>query len=137
MKLFAKPPHSGVKTVIYPAVFGFLMIALWQAGILHRPLHTSTVILPVPTKIIEIINNNGTAIWQNTKITLSVIIPGLIIGSVIGYILSVLACFSPRFGGTGLTVIAAVSARADSCFIDGYAPVDKESEHRCIGKGAM
>lgn len=110
MKLPAKPPHSGVKAVIYPVAFGVLIIALWQGGILHRLLNTSAVILPVPTKIIDIINDNGTAIWQNTKITLSVILPGLIIGSVIGYILSVLACFSPRFGGTGLTVIAAVSA---------------------------
>ena len=110
MRLPAKPRFGGVKAVVYPAAFGALIIALWQTGILHRLLNTSEVILPVPTKIAEIINDNGAAILQNTRITLSVIIPGLIIGSVIGYILAVLACFSPRFGGTGLTVIAAVSA---------------------------
>ena len=110
MKLPSKPRHNSAESVIYPVIFGALIIALWQTGVLHKLLNTSTVILPMPTKIIEIIGNNGTAVLQNTKITLSVIIPGLIIGSVIGYILSVLACFSPRFGGTGLTVIAAVSA---------------------------
>ena len=36
MKLPAKPPHSGIKAVIYPVAFGVLIIALWQAGILHR-----------------------------------------------------------------------------------------------------
>lgn len=110
MRLPSRPPHSSIKAVIFPVVFGALIIALWQAGILHWLLNTSSVILPVPTKIIEIINDNGAAIWQNTKITLSVIIPGLVIGSVVGYLLSILACFLPRFGGTGLTVIAAVSA---------------------------
>lgn len=110
MKLPSKTAHSGAKAVIYPLVFGVLIIAAWQTGLLHKLFNTSTVILPMPSKIIEILGDNGAAIWQNTKITLSVIIPGLIIGSIIGYILAVLACFSPRFGATGLTVIAAVSA---------------------------
>ena len=64
----------------------------------------------MPTKIMEIMSSNGEAIWQNTAATLSVVIPGLVVGSVIGYLLAVLACFSPRFGATGLTVIAAISA---------------------------
>ncbi len=110
LKLPSKVPHSGIKSAAYPILFGVLFIVMWQTGILHKILGTSTVILPMPGKIIEILLDNGAAVMQNTKITLAVVIPGLVIGSAIGYVLSVLACFSPRFGATGLTVIAAVSA---------------------------
>lgn len=110
MKLPSKVKQSGVKSFVYPVVFGVLVMVLWQTQILHKLLNTTTTILPLPTKIVEIIGDNATAIWQNTAVTLAVIIPGLIIGSIIGYILSVLACNSPRFGATGLTIIAAISA---------------------------
>lgn len=110
MKLPATAKHSGVKSVVYPIVFGALALTLWQTGVLHKLLHTTTTILPLPTKIIEIIGDNAAVIWQNTSVTLSVIIPGLVIGSVIGYLLAVLASNSPRFGATGLTIIAAISA---------------------------
>lgn len=110
MKLPSKGRYSGIKAVACPIVFGALIITLWQTGALHKILNTTTVILPMPTKIMEIMSSNGEAIWQNTAATLSVVIPGLVVGSVIGYLLAVLACFSPRFGATGLTVIAAISA---------------------------
>lgn len=110
MKLPSTTKHNGVKSVVYPIAFGVLILTLWQTGVLHKLMHTTTTILPLPTKIIEIIVDNATTIWQNTCITLAVIIPGLIIGSLIGYLLSMLACNSPRFGVTGLTIIAAISA---------------------------
>ena len=110
MKLPTAAKHSGVKSVVYPLTFGVLVMTLWQTGLLHKLLNTTTTILPLPTKIIEIIGDNAAAIRQNTFATLSVIIPGIVIGSVIGYLLSVLACNSPRFGATGLTIIAAISA---------------------------
>ena len=110
IKLPSKVKHSGVKSVVYPIVFGLFVLTLWQPGVLHKILNTTTTILPLPTKIIEIIGDNAASIWKNTADTLSVIIPGLIFGSVIGYLLSVLACNSPRFGATGLTIIAAISA---------------------------
>ena len=109
IKLPSKVKHSGVKSVVYPIVFGLFVLTLWQTGVLHKILNTTTTILPLPTKIIEIIGDNAASIWKNTADTLSVIIPGLIIGSIIGYLLSVLACNSPRFGATGLTVTVSES----------------------------
>ena len=111
MKLPSKGRYSGIKAVACPIVFGALIITLWQTGALHKILNTTTVILRMPTKIMEMMSSNGEAIWQNTAAPyLAVVIPGLVVGSVIGYLLAVLACFSPRFGATGLTVIAAISA---------------------------
>lgn len=110
MKLPAKPKHAGVKSVLYPVLFGVLLMVLWQTQVLHKLLHTTTLILPLPGKIVSVLAGNAPAVWQNTQVTLAVLLPGLAIGSLIGYGLSVLASHSPRFGATGLTVIAAVSA---------------------------
>ena len=101
---------SSATSVLYPLLFGVLLIALWQGQILHKLLNTTTLILPLPTRILSVISENLSAIAQDTWATLSVILPGLILGSVIGYLLAVFATNSPRFGATGLTIIAAISA---------------------------
>ena len=99
-----------VTSVLYPLLFGLLIIALWQGQVLHKLLNTTTLILPLPTRIISVISDNFPAIAEDTWATLSVIIPGLLLGSVLGYLLAVFATNSPRFGATGLTIIAAISA---------------------------
>ena len=101
---------SAVKSVVYPLIFGAIFIVMWQTQLLHKILHTTTVILPLPSKIIGIIGDNFQAVWSNTLDTVAVIIPGLILGSIIGYLLAVFASNSPRFGVTGLNIVAAISA---------------------------
>ena len=96
--------------VLYPLLFGVLLIALWQGQILHKLLNTTTLILPLPTRILSVISDNLPAIAADTWATVSVILPGLVLGSIIGYLLAVFATNSPRFGATGLTIIAAISA---------------------------
>ena len=105
-----KSKASAIKSVIYPLVFGVIIITLWQTQVLHKLLNTDTLILPLPTRILEIIKDNFSTIWENTSDTLIVVIPGLIAGSIIGYLLAVFATHFPRFGTTGLTIIAAISA---------------------------
>lgn len=106
----SKARFSSVTSVVYPLLFGVLLIALWQGQILHKLLHTTTLILPLPTRILSVIADNLPAIAQDAWATLSVILPGLVLGSIIGYLLAVFATNSPRFGATGLTIIAAASA---------------------------
>ena len=101
---------SSVTAVLYPLLFGVLLIALWQGQVLHKLLNTTTLILPLPTRILSVIAENLPAIANDTWATVSVILPGLAIGSVIGYLLAVFATNSPRFGATGLNIIAAISA---------------------------
>lgn len=96
--------------VLYSLLFGVLLIALWQGQILHKLLNTTTLILPLPTRILSVISDNLPAIAADTWATVSVILPGLVLGSIIGYLLAVFATNSPRFGATGLTIIAAISA---------------------------
>lgn len=101
---------SSVTTVLYPLLFGILILALWQGEVLHKLLHTTTLILPLPSRILSVLADNLPAIAGDTWATLSVILPGLILGSILGYLLAVFATHSPRFGATGLTIIAAISA---------------------------
>lgn len=101
---------SSVTAVLYPLLFGVLLIALWQGEVLHKLLHTTTLILPLPTKIVSVVFDNLPAIAADTWATLSIVLPGLVLGSVLGYLLAVFATNSPRFGATGLTIIAAISA---------------------------
>ncbi len=101
---------SSVTSVLYPLLFGALLIALWQGQILHKLLNTTTLILPLPTRILSVISDNLPAIAADTWATVSVILPGLVLGSIIGYLPAVFATYSPRFGATGLTIIAAISA---------------------------
>lgn len=101
---------SSLTSVIYPVLFGVLIVVLWQNEVLNRLFNTTTLILPLPSTIFTVIGDNTAAIWADTSSTLSVILPGLIIGSILGYLLAVAATNSPRFGGTGLTIVAAISA---------------------------
>ena len=89
---------SSVTAVLYPLLFGVLLIALWQGQVLHKLLNTTTLILPLPTRILSVIADNLPAIANDTWATVSVILPGLVIGSVIGYLLAVFATNSPRIG---------------------------------------
>lgn len=101
---------SAVTAVLYPLLFGVLIIVLWQTEVLHRLLHTTTLILPLPSRILSVLADNLPAIAEDTWATLSVILPGLVLGSILGYLLAVFATHSPRFGATGLTILAAISA---------------------------
>lgn len=101
---------SSFTAVLYPLLFGVLILALWQGEVLHKLLHTTTLILPLPTRIISVLADNLPAIAGDAWATLSVILPGLVLGSILGYLLAVFATHSPRFGATGLTILAAISA---------------------------
>ncbi|MFQ9093061.1 MAG: hypothetical protein ACLR5S_01285 [Ruminococcus sp.] len=49
---------DAVTTVAYPLLFAVLLIAAWQTKLLHRLLHVDTFILPIPTRILTIIQEN-------------------------------------------------------------------------------
>lgn len=101
---------SAAKSILYPVLFGVAILVLWQTGVLHKALNTTTLILPMPTKIMAIIADNHTSIWANMQDTLTVVLTGLALGSILGYLLAVFATNFPRFGGMGLNIVAAISA---------------------------
>lgn len=97
-------------TIILPVLFGILILALWQGQVLHKLFRTDTYTLPLPTKIGSIFVENLDKIWENTVSTVSVAFIGLVLGSLLGYLVAILASFFPRFGKGGLSIIGAFAS---------------------------
>lgn len=105
-----KVQFGSVTSVLYPLLFGVLIVGLWQGGILHKLLNTDEYILPVPSRILQIIADNSDKILSNVSASLIVILLGLLFGSLLGYLAAVGATFFSKFGKGGLTVISAFNA---------------------------
>ena len=101
---------DSVTSVLYPLIFGIIIILMWQTGILHRLLNTDEYILPYPTRIFTIIGDSMSNIMSNVGASMLVIVIGLVLGSVLGYLIAIGATVSPRFGKGGLTVVSAFNA---------------------------
>ena len=99
-----------VSTILYPVAFGALIVILWQTGILHKILGADTFTLPLPGRIFTIIQDNQALIMTNVQATLIVALGGLALGSLIGYLLGVLAAVFTKWGKGGLTLASAFNA---------------------------
>ena len=106
----AKKQLESVTSVVYPLVFGIVIVCMWQTGALHKLLRTDEYILPYPTRIFGIVAANTDKIMPNVGASMFVIIIGLLLGSLLGYAAAIGATLSPGFGKGGLTVISAVNA---------------------------
>ena len=96
--------------VLLPLGAAVLLFVLWQTQVLHKLLGTDTITLPLPTRIGEIISQNTSAISQHIEITLTVALGGLLLGSLLGYGIAVIATVFPKWGAGGLTIVSAFNA---------------------------
>lgn len=99
-----------VSTIVYPVVFGVILVVLWQTQVLHRILGTDTFTLPLPSRINSIIADNIGVIMVNVGSTVFVALAGLLLGSLFGFILAMIAAMSPHWGAGGLTIATAFNA---------------------------
>lgn len=99
-----------IGTVVYPVLFGILILVLWQAGVLNRALHADAFTLPLPSRILTIIADNWGSILVNVRATLIVALGGLLLGSLLGYLLGIIATVFPKWGRGGLTISSAFNA---------------------------
>jgi len=107
---YRKLNNSMVATIVYPILFGVLIVVLWQTQVLHAILGADTFTLPLPGRIYHIIADNWAAIMKNVWATIIVAICGLIAGSLLGYGLGIIATVFPKWGSGGLTIAAAFNA---------------------------
>ena len=105
-----KPDKDKIMTVVYPVLFGILILILWQTESLHKIIGADTFTLPLPGRILGIIGDNFPKILLNVRATVMVAAGGLILGSLFGYLLAIIASGFPKWGSGGLTVIAAFNA---------------------------
>ena len=110
IKQSRKINSGSISTIIYPVLFGIIVILLWQTQLLHKLINADTFTLPVPSRIIKIVYENFPSILKNVKATVTVSLGGLVMGSVLGYLLAMVASAFPKWGPGGLTVVAAFNA---------------------------
>ena len=96
--------------IILPVLLALLIFILWQSQVIHAILRTDVFTLPLPTRIVAIIHDNWSAMLVNIKSTVMVSAIGLIVGSVLGYLVAVLATIAPKWGGAGLPIVSAFNA---------------------------
>ena len=101
---------QAASTVILPILLGALIFTLWQTQVLHALLKTDTFTLPLLDRVGTIIFENLGKIWTNVVATMTVAIIGLVLGSLLGYGVAVLAALFPRTGKGGLSVIGAFAS---------------------------
>ena len=99
-----------ISTFLYPVAFGVLIVVLWQTGLLHKLLGADAFTLPLPGRIFTIIEENTPLIMGNVRATLIVALGGLTLGSLIGYLLGVVAALFSKWGKGGLTLASAFNA---------------------------
>jgi NitT/TauT family transport system permease protein len=91
-------------------LFGVLIVVLWQTQVLHKILGADTFTLPLPGRILNIIGDNTGTIMENVYATVIVALSGLVLGSLVGALLGVIATLFPKWGSGGLTIVAAFNA---------------------------
>ena len=102
--------RSAVQSVLLPVAFGGVLITAWQTGLLHKLLNTDEYVLPYPTRILTIIGENTDKIMENVWASLQVALLGLLLGSVIGYLIAVFASSFRKLGSGGLTIVSSFNA---------------------------
>lgn len=109
-KIHFKLDKQSVSTVLYPIIFGIFLLILWQTELLHKIIGADTFALPLPGRIMNIILENGLTIMKNVNATVIVAIGGLICGSLLGYLLGIIAALFTKWGVGGLGIASAISA---------------------------
>ena len=99
-----------ISGVALPLLFGIVLVVLWQTQVLHAWIGTDTITLPLPTRIGEIIAENSETIWGHVQITLVVTLGGLVMGSILGYLIAIIATMFSKWGAGGLTIVSAFNA---------------------------
>ncbi len=99
-----------ITSILYPVGFGVLIFILWQTQVIHMITGADTFTLPLPSRIGKIIFENISTIMSNVNATLIVAIGGLLAGSILGYILAIIATVFPKWGIGGLSISSALSA---------------------------
>ncbi|MGN0739477.1 MAG: ABC transporter permease [Treponema sp.] len=101
---------ESVKSVLYPVAFGLILILLWQFQILHSLLGTDTFTLPLPSRIINILVDNFGKMTGDIKATVFVALGGLVLGSLLGFVIAMIAAMFSHWGKGGLSLATAFNA---------------------------
>jgi NitT/TauT family transport system permease protein len=109
-KFFKSRQFQAFLSVFLPLAAGVIFVAMCQAQVVHKIFGLDTVTLPLPSRILTIIAENLPKFAENSAYTALEAVTGLVAGSVIGYLIAVIAVVFKRFGKGGLTIVSAFNA---------------------------
>ncbi|MFV0528543.1 MAG: ABC transporter permease [Lachnospiraceae bacterium] len=99
-----------IKKIFWLVLVGAIFIAIWQGGLIHEALGFKPFQLPTPLQILETLSTNMSKALSDTFVTVSGALTGLLIGSLIGFGVAVIATMFPKWGYPGLSIISAFNA---------------------------
>lgn len=99
-----------IKKILWPLLFGVVMVTIWELGLLHLLFDLKPFQLPVPSEIVTTLYHNFSKAMTDCAITISGAIIGLIIGSSLGFLIAMIATFFPKWGYGGMILITAINA---------------------------
>lgn len=99
-----------ITNILWPLAFGIVLILAWQFGLLHKILDLKPFQLPVPTEIASTLYSNLNKALKDCVVTISGALIGMMIGSFMGFMISVVATIFPKWGYGGMIVVAALNA---------------------------
>lgn len=101
---------DSVKSVLYPLIFGVLVLLLWQTQVIHGWFGADTFTLPLPSRILQILFDNFGKMTGDIKATVTVALGGLFLGSLLGFLLAMVATMFSHWGRGGLSLATAFNA---------------------------
>jgi len=98
--------NTKAQKIILPAAVGLAFLAFWQFGGIHALLHFKQFQLPVPLTIVKTLIDNLPKMLSDTWVTMSGALVGMAIGSLLGFLVAVIATGFPKWGYPALIIIS-------------------------------
>lgn len=99
-----------VRKVVWPLGMGIAFLLFWQFGGVHAILHFKIFQLPVPSVILQTVVQNFPKMLSDTWVTVSGALTGMLIGSLFGFLVAVIATMFPKWGYPSLIIISLFNA---------------------------
>ncbi|WP_310551035.1 ABC transporter permease [Paenibacillus glufosinatiresistens] len=96
--------------ILLPLLAGIAFLAAWQLELFHRLFDLKKYQLPLPSAIVEALRENSSLLATYTGYTLTEAVLGMLAGSALGFVVAIAASGWPRWGGSGLSLAAALNA---------------------------
>lgn len=95
---------------VLPALFGILIIAFWEKKVFHALLGVKVLQLPIPSRITAVFLENAQRMAPDSLATLNTALSGMILGSLAGFAVALIATMFPKWGAGALTLLSAMNA---------------------------
>jgi NitT/TauT family transport system permease protein len=96
--------------MLFPWIFGLLILLAWQYKVFHRLLKLELYQLPIPSQIAGAIREEFDVLVLYAGFTGIEIFGGFVIGSLLGFLVAIPAALFPQSGRGGVALIATLNA---------------------------